>query len=71
MKLAINISLPEPVVNNIRSAVKKGRFSSTGAFIKKLLNDWQEEKLLAELEESRKDILEGKGKVLKSLKDLR
>jgi Arc/MetJ-type ribon-helix-helix transcriptional regulator len=71
MREVINISLPLPMFKTVKSAVKIGAYASTSEFFRDLLRDWQEGKLLNELNESRMEIAVGKGKVLKSLKDLR
>ena len=71
MREVINISLPGPMVTIVKKAVKNGTYASTSEFFRSLLRDWQENKLLAELNESRLEITSDKGKTLKSLKDLR
>ena len=71
MRQIINISLPAPMVKIEKSPVKKNNYSSTSEFFRDLLRDWQAGRLLAELNESRKEISAGKGKTLPSLKNLR
>lgn len=71
MRQIINISLPSPMAKTVKKAVKSGDYSSTSEFFRDLLRDWQKGKLLSDLNESRLEINSGKGKVLKSLKDLR
>ena len=71
MRKVINISLPSPMAKTVKTAVKAGSYASTSEFFRDLLRDWQEGKLLAELNESRTEIASGKGKVLSSLKSLR
>jgi Arc/MetJ-type ribon-helix-helix transcriptional regulator len=71
MREVINISLPSQMAKTVKTAVKKGSYSSTSEFFRDLLRDWQEGKVLAELNKSRVEISSGKGKVLKSLKSLR
>jgi len=71
MREVINISLPSLMAKTVKTAVKNGSYSSTSEFFRDLLRDWQEGKLLTELNESRMEIASGKGKVLRSLKDLR
>jgi len=71
MREVINISLPASTAKTVKKAVKKGAYASTSEFFRDLLRDWQEGKLLSELNESRLEIARGKGKVLKSLKTLR
>lgn len=71
MREIINISLPSQLATNVRKAVKQGDYISTSEFFRDLLRDWQNGKLLNELNESREEIKAGKGKTLKSLKELR
>ncbi len=71
MREIINISLPPQMAKTIKSAVKTGDYSSVSEFFRDLLRDWQENKLLKELNAGRAEIAAGKGKVLKSLKKLR
>jgi Arc/MetJ-type ribon-helix-helix transcriptional regulator len=71
MREVINISLPAPLVKTVKNAVKKGNYASTSEFFRHLLRNWQEEKILGELNESKIEIAAGKGKTLKSLKNLR
>lgn len=71
MREVINISLPVPMAKTIKKAVRAGSYASTSEFFRDLLRDWQEGKLLNELNESKIEISAGKGKILKSLKDLR
>jgi antitoxin ParD1/3/4 len=71
MREVINISLPSPMAKTVKTAVKTGDYASTSEFFRHLLRDWQEGKLLAELNESKLEIASGKGKVLNSLKALR
>lgn len=71
MRQVINISLPSPLVRVVKSAVKAGSYASTSEFFRHLLREWQENRLLSELNQSRQEIASGNGKVLKSLKALR
>lgn len=71
MRKIINISLPSPLAKAVKSAVKTGSYSSTSEFFRQLLREWQEGKLLNEINESRREIASGRGKILKSLKTLR
>ncbi len=71
MREIINISLPAPMAKTVKNAVKTGSYSSTSEFFRDLLRDWQENKILSELNASRAETTAGKGKILKSLKALR
>ena len=70
MRAVINISLPQQMVNIVDESVKSGRFASKSEFFRHLIREWQDNKLLRELEQSRMEFVGGKAKVLKSLKDL-
>ena len=71
MRAVINISLPSKMAKTVKMAVDEGNFMSTSEFFRELLRDWQEGKLLRELQGSRREIVAGKGKILRSLKSLR
>jgi len=66
MREVINISLPSLMAKTVKTAVKTGNYASTSEFFRHLLRDWQEGRLLAELNESRMERASGKGKVLSS-----
>ncbi|MEK7649334.1 MAG: ribbon-helix-helix domain-containing protein [Patescibacteria group bacterium] len=71
MRNIINISLPQPLVKVVDKATKSGNYSSKSEFIRMLIRLWMERQLINELEESRSELRSGKGKVLKTLRDLR
>lgn len=71
MRNIVNISLPEKMVKAVEDSVKREHFSSKSEFFRMLLRLWMEGKLAEDLEESRKELVGGKGRLLKSLKDLR
>lgn len=72
MRNIINISLPAATAKMVRREVKKGKYASISEFFRALLREHEEEsKILAELRESQKEIAAGRGKTLRSLKDLR
>ena len=71
MRAVINISLPTQLSRVVDKQVATGRFASKSEFFRNLLRLWIDGQLLKELEESRKELNEGRGKVLKSLADLR
>ena len=70
MRNVINISLPEPMVRDIKQEVKKGEFASVSEFFRHLIRLWNTHKLGNELLNDRADFEYGKGKVLKSLENL-
>ena len=71
MRTIVNISLPEKLNKEVEKAIAKGRYASKSEFFRELLRLWMEGKLANKLEKSREDIKSGKGKLLKSLSDLR
>lgn len=71
MRQVINLSLPKGMVKTVEQTVKEKNYASKSEFFRDLLRMWLEGRLLKELAESRKEIASGKGKVLRSLKDLR
>lgn len=71
MRAVINISLPSQLSLAVEEIVSNGRFASKSEFFRLLLRNWIEENEIAEeLRQSRKELKLGKGKLLKSLKDL-
>ncbi len=63
--------MPETLAKEVDQAVKEGNFASKSEFIRDLLREWKNQQLLRDIAQSRKEIAQGKGKVLRSLKDLR
>ncbi|MEK7493606.1 MAG: ribbon-helix-helix domain-containing protein [Patescibacteria group bacterium] len=71
MRTVINISLPKAMAAEVERAVKHGNYASKSEFFRDMVRLWEEEQLLKELRESQKEIAAGKGKILRSLKQLR
>ena len=71
MRSIINISLPQALKEEVEKAVKNGGYATKSEFIRDLMRLWKEEQVLQDLRESQQEIASGKGKILKSLKDLR
>lgn len=71
MRNIINISLPHQMTAAVEEEMKKENFATKSEFFRALLRLWMQGKLIVELEESRKEFRQGKGKLLRSLKDLR
>jgi len=71
MREVINISLPKELNRSVEELVKKGKYATKSEFFRELLRLWIEGKILRELAESRKELASGRGKLLRSLKDLR
>lgn len=68
MRNVINISLPEELTRQVQKEVKMGNYASTSEFFRHLLRT---HKLAEELKIGRRDFEAGKGKTLRSLRDLR
>lgn len=66
----MNISVPEPMAILIDQEVATGKYASKSEFFRSLFRNWAEIKLANELKESRKEMMAGKGKLLRSLSDL-
>lgn len=71
MRNIVTISLPKQLDEQIEKEVKTGKFASKSEFIRSLIRLWQEEKLAKEIAECERDIVAGRYKELKSLKELR
>jgi len=71
MRNIVNISLPTQLNSLIEKELNKGRFASKSEFFRNLVRLWLEGKLVDDLAESRQELKAGKGKILKSLSDLR
>ena len=62
--------MPASLKKDVDLAVKDGSYASISEFFRDAFRTWKEEQLYQSVMRSRKEIAEGKGKVLKSLKDL-
>lgn len=71
MRDIINISLPQELTKAVEHQMTSGKYATKSEFFRNLLRMWLEGKLLQELNESRKELMVGRGKILKSLKNLR
>lgn len=71
MRAVVNISLPTQLNSIVEKEVSRGHYSSKSEFFRNLLRLWIEGKLASDLEESRNELMAGKGKILKSLSTLR
>lgn len=70
MREVLNISLSKEMADSVRKEVKNKGFSSISEYFRFLIRKEKEEKLLRELIQSEKEIIEGNFKELKSLDDL-
>jgi Arc/MetJ-type ribon-helix-helix transcriptional regulator len=71
MRTIMNISLPASLADEVKAEVAENGYASVSEFIRKLVRDWQEDRILKSLKQSQRDIKNGKGIYLKSLRDLR
>lgn len=71
MRAIINISVPQTVKEEMEVAVKQGGFATKSEFVRDLMRLWRQEQILKDLRQSQQEFVRGKGKLLKSLKDLR
>lgn len=72
MREVLNISLPRELTLAVEDVVKKGNYASKSEFLRELIRSRiAEENLIARVEKSRREIRDGKGKLLKSLRGLR
>ena len=71
MRAIINISLPKELDREVEKIMRKGRYSTKSEFLREIIRERiAEEDLLARIEKSEEEFRAGKGKVLRSLKDL-
>jgi len=71
MRQIVNISLPQNLANLVDNTVAVEGYASKSEFFRELLRNWADTRMLFELNKSREEIINGKGKTLKSLRDLR
>ena len=71
MRAVVNISLPIQLNKVVEGIVATGRYASKSEFFRALLRMWMEGRLVDELGKSRNELKAGKGKLLRSLADLR
>ena len=70
MRATLNISIPLALKREVDRKVKDGKYASVSEFFRDAIRVWKEEQLYQSVMQSRKEIAMGKGKVLRSLKDL-
>lgn len=71
MRSVINISLPKDLEKVVLREVKRGKFASKSEYVRYLLRLAEEDRILKDIKQSEKEFAAGKGRVLRSLKDLR
>ncbi len=71
MRNIVNISLPKKMAEIVRKEVRSGDYASVSEFFRHLIRLWNTNKLAEELKKDRQEFEAGKGKVLRSFRDLR
>ncbi|PIU03263.1 hypothetical protein COT44_04310 [Candidatus Shapirobacteria bacterium CG08_land_8_20_14_0_20_39_18] len=71
MRTVVNISLPIQLTKVVDEEVTRGAYASKSEFFRMLLRSWMEGRFATDLEKSRGELKSGKGKLLRSLTDLR
>lgn len=71
MRDVVNISLPQEMAKEVERAVRGGNYASKSEFFRDMIRLWRKEQLLDGLRKSQKEFATGKGRVSRSLKDLR
>lgn len=71
MRTILNISLPKGMMSFVRRETKAGKFASVSEFIRFLIRDYEDRKVLRIVEEGRREYERGETKEFKSLKELR
>ena len=70
MRAIMNISLPEQMASFIDTEVETLHFSSRSEFIRNLVREWQNKKVVSDILKSQKEVDTGDYQVLNSLADL-
>lgn len=70
MRAIVNISLPAEMNREMQKAVKQYHFASKSEFVRALMREWMQNKLLQDLKKSRAQYGAGKGKKIKSATEL-
>ena len=70
MRNIITISVPPTVKKQIDLMVKENKYASTSELFRDAMRSLVENNLIRDIEESEREFLAGKGKKLKTLRDL-
>lgn len=70
MRSVMSISLPKQMEQIVENAVNSGQYATKSEFFRDLIRLWSEEQLLRSVAQSKKQFAQGKGRRLRSLKDL-
>ena len=70
MRTTLNISMPLTQRENVDRMIKEYDYISVSEFFRDAVRALEEDKLIKDIMESEKEFASGKGKLLRSLKDL-
>lgn len=70
MRTTLNISMPATQKKNVDRMIKDYNYASASEFFRDAVRALEEEKLIRDIEASEREFAAGKGKKLRSLKDL-
>ena len=72
MRTIINISLPAELNKTLERFIKKGEYATKSEFLRELIRERvSEEDIIVQIKKSEAEFRAGKGRILRSLKDLR
>lgn len=71
MRNVLSVSLPDDLLTDLARQAKENKYPTISEYVRHLIRLHNTEKLAREIQLSRAEMLAGKGKLLKSLKDLR
>jgi Arc/MetJ-type ribon-helix-helix transcriptional regulator len=70
MRTTLNISMPVALKKSVDLAVKEGNYASVSEFLRDTIRAWEDERLYRSVLQSEREFAQGKGKKLRSLRDL-
>ena len=70
MRATLNISMPVMLKKRVDRLVKEYDYASTSEFFREAIRTFEDDKLIKDIMESEREFAAGKGKLLRSLKDL-
>lgn len=71
MRTIVTVSLPEQVASEVKKSVKSRGFASVSEYFRHLIREERERELSQTLLRTRSEFDQGKGKKLRSLRELR
>ncbi|MCX6737368.1 MAG: ribbon-helix-helix domain-containing protein [Candidatus Parcubacteria bacterium] len=67
----MSISVTPEIAKRIDGILSEGQYLSKSELFRDMLRSWEDSKIRFQVENSRKEIIKGKARILKSLKDLK